>query len=156
MSYIQNDLELLLLLPPPSECWNYRCLSSDLVCAFLGIKHRALCMLGKHSAKWAPPQAQKCGFQKSSLVMFECDIHSLRSAQIVFFHHALWIWIVGCLSRFLCWVPKCWVSPNSFGDRIFIRETVRLRRNSNFLCKKEKLEQWWRRNRRWLSISFEF
>jgi hypothetical protein len=51
---LRDDLELLTLYT--SQCWEYRLVSLWWVYVVLGIKARALCLLGKHSASWAIPQ----------------------------------------------------------------------------------------------------
>ena len=45
-----DDFELLILLSPPAESWDYRRTPPTLVYIVLGMELRALGMLGKHSA----------------------------------------------------------------------------------------------------------
>lgn len=47
---LQEGLELLILLPQPSEGWDYKSVPLHPVYAVLRIKLRALYLLGKHSA----------------------------------------------------------------------------------------------------------
>jgi hypothetical protein len=49
----QAGLELVILLPQPPKCWNYRCVpphsaSEHLFCV-CGVILRAFCLLGRHS-----------------------------------------------------------------------------------------------------------
>lgn len=53
----ENDLKFLILLPPPPNCWNYKCVTPGSDSVVLWIKPMAVCMLGKQSVNWAtsPP-----------------------------------------------------------------------------------------------------
>lgn len=46
----KDDLELLMLVPRPPECWDCSCVLPCTVYVVLGTKPRALCVLGKPSA----------------------------------------------------------------------------------------------------------
>lgn len=51
----KDDLELLIFLLLPPECWNYRCVPSCQVYVVLGVEPGALHMLGKLSTIWIMP-----------------------------------------------------------------------------------------------------
>lgn len=55
---VEEELELLILLPPPPKCRDYRYAPLYLLYVVLGIKPRILCMLGMHFTGWATSQAQ--------------------------------------------------------------------------------------------------
>lgn len=46
---VQDDLELLIPLPPHPKCWDDRHVSPHLVYRVLGIEPTALCTPGRHS-----------------------------------------------------------------------------------------------------------
>lgn len=46
---VQDVLELLILLPPPPECFDYKCATPHSVYALLEVEPRTSCVLHKHS-----------------------------------------------------------------------------------------------------------
>lgn len=61
----KDDLELLMLLSLPPECWDYSYMLPCLVYGVLGIKPRALCVLGKPSAIEPHPKPPPYVFPES-------------------------------------------------------------------------------------------
>lgn len=49
----------LVLLPPPPEYWDHRCVPLCALKAALGTQHRAPCMPGRHPTNWAALQAPR-------------------------------------------------------------------------------------------------
>lgn len=54
----ESALELLILLLPPSQCWDYRQTSLCLLLCGFGDQAKALCMPDRHSNSWTTLPAQ--------------------------------------------------------------------------------------------------
>lgn len=48
---LKNDLELLIFLPLPSKCWDYKLVPPHLVYMVLRIEPRASCMVGEQCTR---------------------------------------------------------------------------------------------------------
>lgn len=55
---VEEELELLILLPPPPKCRDFRYARRYLLYVVLGIKPRISCTLGKHFTDWAASHTQ--------------------------------------------------------------------------------------------------
>lgn len=67
---------ILIVLPPPLECWDYRKESSHPVYAVLGIKPGSLCVLGKHFTNCTTSMALKL-FVFCNQIIFSVRAESL-------------------------------------------------------------------------------
>lgn len=56
-SVAKDNLELFIILLLPTKCWSYRCVLPSLIYEMLGIKHRALGVLGKYCTIKLHPQS---------------------------------------------------------------------------------------------------